>query len=393
MTPAHSNESRAPCVSLGIFAWNEERAIAATLDSLFDQTLFQELFRRNEECEIVCVTNGCTDRTPIIAKELFANQARTHPFARSFVTRVFEISERGKVNAWNRFVHQVSAREARYLVMMDADILIHRRETVWNMVRALERDSNAVVAVDRPCKDILFKRERSWRDKFSLEVSQLTLSSSAQLCAQLYCMRAARARRIYLPKDLPACEDGFIKSLVCTDNLLHEVRPERICVAKEAEHTFEAYTSPGAIFKNQKRQVIGQTIVHLLVDKYLRELPLAQRQHLAETLRAKDVTDPDWLKRLISEHLRRTRWFWRLYPGLLTCRFRRLRQLSLLKRILSFPAVSVAASASLLASALAYRSLKSGSIDYWPKAERLGLQPMAPTELGLPLARSTGSGK
>jgi glycosyltransferase involved in cell wall biosynthesis len=375
MIPANANQSGATYVSIGIFAWNEERAIAATLESLFRQTLFENLSQRGRQCEIVCVTNGCTDGTAIIAKNVFAEQQRGHLFAKSFLTRLVEIAQRGKVNAWNRFVHDVSAPEAQYLVMVDADILIHRRETLWNLVTALENDPNAIVAVDRPCKDILFKLRRSWRDWFALTVSQITLSSSAQLCAQLYCVRAHSARGIYLPKDLSACEDGFIKSLVCTDNLSHEVRPERITLARDAEHTFEAYTLPGAILKNQKRQVIGQTIVHLLVDEYCRELPLTQRQHLAETLRAKDDSDPDWLKRLIGEHLRRTRWFWQLYPGLLSCRFRRLRQLGPLKRIVCLPAACASACATLVASFLAYRTLKSGSIEYWPKADRLGLQP------------------
>ena len=47
----------------------------------------------------------------------------------------------------------------------------------------------------------------------------MTGSASAQLCGQLYCIRAEVARNIYLPKDLCACDDGFIKALVCTDFL------------------------------------------------------------------------------------------------------------------------------------------------------------------------------
>jgi glycosyl transferase family 2 len=393
MISAHTCENEAICLSIGIFAWNEERAITRMLESLFAQSLFEQLSRRNASCEIICVTNGCTDRTPVIAKGIFAEQQRKHRFARSFITRVAEIQHRGKVNAWNRFVHEISAAEARYLVMMDADIHIHRRETLWNMVSTLEHDSKAAVAVDRPCKDVLFKEHRSWRDLFSLAVSQITLSASAQLCAQLYCVRAATARRIYMPKDLPACEDGFIKNLVCTDNLSHEARSDRIVVAREAEHTFEAYTSPAAILKNQKRQVMGQTIVHLLVDKHLPGLPPSQREHLHETLRARDTADPDWLKRLTREHLQRVPWFWRLYPGLISYRFRRLRELSPLKQILCLPAACGSACATLLASFFAYRTLKSGSMDYWPKAERLGLSPMASGELGLALLKSRGPGE
>ena len=393
MIAEQSDNIAVKLLSIGIFAWNEERAIAAALQSLFQQTVFRELSAQNARCEVVCVTNGCTDSTPMLAKQVFAIQQRKHPFARSFVTRVVEIPQRGKVNAWNQYVHDLSWREARYLVMMDADILIHRPATLWNLVRALEQNPEAAIAVDRPCKDILFKSGRSYRDWLSLAVSQITLSSPAQLCAQLYCIRSSSARDIYLPKDLPACEDGFIKSVVCTENFSLAARPERIAVAQDAEHTFEAYTSPRAILKNQKRQVIGQTIVHLLVDKYLRQLPLNRRQHLAQTLRDLDGADPDWLKRLTREHLEQTRWFWRLYPGLASHRFRRLQRLGVLQRVLCVPAALAGACATLLASFLAFRTLKTGSMDYWPKAERFRSQVADPAALGLPLMKSTGVGK
>ena len=63
-------------------------------------------------------------------------------------------------------------------------------------------------------------------------MSEMTRAAHGQLCAQLYCIRAEVARNIYLPKDLAACEDGFIKALVCTDFLTHEVKPERVRLAR-----------------------------------------------------------------------------------------------------------------------------------------------------------------
>src|SRR3954452_17511930 len=134
------------------------------------------------------------------------------------------------------------------------------------MLIALEQNARASVSVDRPCKDIQFKSNKSLRERLSLATSQATLSAEAQLCGQLYCIRAEVARKIYLPKDLAACEDGFIKALVCTDSLTRPLAPERIQVAEGAAHTFEAYTSFPVILRNQRRQIMGQTIVHILVD-------------------------------------------------------------------------------------------------------------------------------
>jgi glycosyltransferase involved in cell wall biosynthesis len=361
-------------ISLAVFAWNEERALPATLQSLFGQSLFGELRRRGCRAEVLCVANGCSDHTPQVAQEVFDRQMREHPHAAAFVARPVSLLARGKVNAWNQFVHTLSARSAEYLFMMDADILIHRPETLWNMLAALEQDPRANVAVDRPCKDILFKEHKTWRERLSLAAARMTSAASAQLCGQLYCIRAETARRIFLPRDLAACEDGFIKTLVCTDFLAHGPLPERIRLAEGAEHTFEAYTSPAAILKNQKRQVIGQTIVHLLVDSDLAALPSWQRQRLADTLKAREASDPSWLKRRISEHLRRTRFFWRLYPGLAVQPFHRLAGFHPLRRVALLPAAAAASGAALVGAFLAWRSLKAGCTTYWPRAARTGFK-------------------
>src|SRR4051812_21940703 len=98
-------------ISIGIIAWNEEKAIGSALESLFQQSLFEKLHQRGVRCELVCVANGCTDRTPAIAKQVFEEQSRSHPFRQSFSARALDVKERGKINAWNLFVHNLSDPE------------------------------------------------------------------------------------------------------------------------------------------------------------------------------------------------------------------------------------------------------------------------------------------
>ena len=233
------------------------------------------------------------------------------------------------------------------------------------------------VAVDVPCKDVSFKKGKSLSDHLSVNMARMTTAADGQLCGQLYCIRAEIARKIYLPRDLPACEDGFIKALVCTDFLEHEVWPHRIKVAPGAAHTFEAYRSPKDIFKNQKRQAIGQTAVHILVDRYLASLSAEARADLPNLLRAADANDPSWLKRLIAEHLVRAKHAWRLYPDLLTQRFKQLSNFGPVKRLLCLPAALASVTVTLLAAFAAWKNLKSGAISYWPKADRAGFDPAA----------------
>lgn len=374
-------------ISIGVIAWNEERAIRTLLKSLFEQTLLAELETRGLRCEIICVANGCTDRTVEVAQEVFAAQSKAHPHAAAFKGKALNLVQRGKINAWNEFVHSLSAREARYLFLMDADIILRNPRTLWSMVQTLEMNAEARVAVDVPRKELELKASRTFRERMSLKMSRLTRSAPGQLCAQLYCIRSETARNIYLPKDLSACDDGFIKALVCTDFLAHSVWPMRIQVARDASHTFEPYTTLKTVFKNQKRQAIGQTIVHLLIDDYLKRMPAWERSKLADTLRRKERENPDWLKRLIHEHLRRKRYFWRLYPGAISQRFQRMKKLRWLDRISALPAVLAGTAISLAATFAAFRFLKSGSTSYWPRAERNPLEPIELSTHVSPLAR------
>jgi glycosyltransferase involved in cell wall biosynthesis len=362
-------------ISVGIIAWNEERNIQRTLDSLFRQSLFKVLSGRELRCEILCLANGCTDRTRELAAAAFRTQSETHPFRHAFTCHTLDIRERGKNNSWNLFVHQFSAPEARQLILMDADILIDHPGTLANMVATLEENPAACVATDRPDKHIAAKGSKSLMERFSLLASQVTVAGEGQLCGQLYCIRSEVARRIYLPKDLAACEDGFIKAIVCTNFLTAETTPGRILQARDASHTFEAYTSIKAILKNQKRQMIGQAIVHILVDDYLRTLSLSERLDLARTLREKDTSDPFWLKRLIGEHLRRTRFFWRLIPGLAGLRFKRLARLRGRKRIICLPAAVAGFFVSMVSCFRARVFLERGQTQYWPHAKASGANP------------------
>jgi len=378
---AQSLSAVPPRVTIGIRAWNEEAIIRKTLESVFQQSLFEELSHRGESCEVICIPNGCTDRTARVAAEVFEEMKRVHPFANAFTCRVEEIKEAGRNHTWNAFVHSISHPETEFLYIMDSDILFTSRETLFSMYAALLDHNKAAIASDRPIKDIQFKKQKSLLDLISLATTDMTATIEGQITGQLYCIRSRIARRLYLPKDL-GIDDGFIKAIVCTDFFLRPLTPSRIIVAPNAAHVYEAYTSVKEILNNQKRQMIGQAIVHVLLE-HLRMLPLKERWDLAPTLRRKDEEDPDWLKKLTAEHLGRERFFWRLFPDALTFRFQRWRKLPIGRRVTHLPAALAGFLVTLLACARAHRHFKCGQMHYWPKASRANLQRLnvgAPTE-------------
>jgi glycosyltransferase involved in cell wall biosynthesis len=365
----NSSKKHPVALSIGVLAWNEEDAIRTSLESLFRQTVFEKLCTRHEQCEIVVLANGCTDRTAAVARDVAERMERTHDWSTAFTVRVIEIPEPGKNNAWNRFVHEFSAVEARYLALMDADIVFHHRETIYNLMATMERQPHVWATTGKPCKDILFKERKTFWERMSLATSNMTGTTPGLICGQLYCMRAKNGRNIFLPRDLTANDDGFVRAAICTDCFTRPVDPARVALAPDAAHIFEAYVTLRDILNNQKRQMIGQTGVHVLVE-YVRRLPLEERMNMADTLRRRETADPDWFKKLLALHIGSRPFSWQLFPGILTFRFRRLLKLPGFRKVTHLPAATAGLFVTLVACSRAHRALRSGMMQYWPKASR-----------------------
>src|SRR4051812_47756985 len=354
-------------VSIGILARNEETRLGDCLAGLFRQTLFAELERRGERAEIWCVANACTDNTAAVAERIFHEAASSHPHAATFLANAVSVRTPGKINAWNLFVHEISATESQCLILMDADIRLGEATTLWNLFHGLEENPAAQLAAGEPIKDIALKASPTLWERISLAPSRLTQGSGPQLTGQLYAIRAFAARRIRLPRDLAACEDGFIKNIICTDFLLKETESNRLLRVTGASHVFEAYVSARDIFRNQKRQMIGQTFVYLLLDRYLPGLCAQENLPLGETIRKLDEEDPQWLRRLVRYHISETKHFWQLFPGVCTFRYERWARRPAGERLRFFPAMVVGSLVTIASTWMAWRSLRRGLLEYWPE--------------------------
>jgi glycosyltransferase involved in cell wall biosynthesis len=364
-----SNNDLPIALSIGISAWNEESSLVPMMTSLAGQSIFARLAARGEGCEIICLANGCTDRTVEVARDFFVRLASTHPEHRGLSTKVAEISKAGKNNAWNRFVHEFSAPEARYFCFMDADIILDKTDTLELLVGKLEGDPHVLCASGFPRKDITGKARLSLRERLSLAGSDMNDITEGRLSGMLYCLRAAVARNLYLPRDLIAVEDGFLKAAICTDCFRSPVDLTRVVAVRGATHLYEPYLSLNDYLNNQKRQMIGQTTVHVAIE-YLKTIPEADRANLGATMRRSDSCDPDWLKRQVNLHLARNPTFWQLFPGIIGLRWRRLGKMRGRRRITHFPAAAAGFAATILACWRASRFLRRGVTAYWPKTAR-----------------------
>jgi hypothetical protein len=347
-------------------ACNEGTSIRPTLESLLRQDLFEKLWARHEQCEILVVANGCTDQTAAAAHEVCEQLGRNHEWADAIVLRVVEIPEPGRCNAWNRFVHEFSSLEARFLCVMDADITFHSRSTVYNLITALERRAYANVVSGRVYPDALFKPQPTMGERLALATSELLGASRGSICGQLYCLRAHVARRIYLPRSLGTPEP-LIRELLCTELLSRQPDPARVSIVPQAAHVAAAGATRSAAVA-QRREIMNLATAHALLD-YLRSRPLAERRDLMETVRQLEACDPEWLQKLVGQRMRAQRW-WALFPGNLTFRLRRLWHRSNLRRLALLPATIADFAVTLAASWTAHRLLRQGVIADAPVASR-----------------------
>jgi glycosyltransferase involved in cell wall biosynthesis len=362
-------------LSIGIMTWNEEASIGPMLTSLFGQSVFAHLAAQEEGCEIVCLANGCTDRTVEIAEDVVARMGHERPARPGLKARVAIIPEPGRNNAWNRFVHEFSAREARYICLMDADIIFDKPDTLELVLEELETNPHLGGASDWPCKNIARKARPSFRERLSLSMSDMTGTIEGRLNGMLYCLRADVARNFYLPRDLGATDDGFFKAAICTGFFCSPSDPSKVVSVRKATHLYEPYLSLRDVLRNQKRQMIGQTTVHVLVG-YLMTLPESDRLNLGVTLRRNEARDPDWFKKLIDSHVARPRTFWRLFPGILGFRWQRLGRMRGIRRLTHLPAAAAGFAITLVACWQALHFLRRGISGYWPKTVRRAILPV-----------------
>jgi glycosyltransferase involved in cell wall biosynthesis len=307
-------------VSVGILAWNEAATIELTLTSLFKQTALRppDADLPRHSWEIIVVPNGCTDETAAVSRRVLAQQVSL--IGRSDISwTVREITESGKSNAWNHFIHQFSSRQAELILMLDADIEFGQPETISNTITALLADALAVAAVDLPLKDAHKKTNRSLIERISIAASNTPASSPVGLSGQYFCARADALRRIWMPKGL-SVEDGFLGAMLCSDCFRAPLDPRKLIRAPHASHYYETLTNIFAIFRHELRLVIGTALNCYLVWDFLIFATDPCGGGAGELIRNQLERDPDWYSKLITNAIRNRGW-WVLPRGMLLRRF------------------------------------------------------------------------
>lgn len=265
-------------VDLGIFAHDEAAGIAVMVKGVLAQTVPEGV-----DLRILVLANGCHDDTAARARLAGAEVA--------------DLPEGGKSRTWNRFVHDLSRRDADLLVFADADITLPEPDALSRLITGLQRRPQLWVLNSQPVKDTALRGPRTLVERLALKASGGLDDWKTAICGQLYAMPAARARDFRLPIGLPV-EDGYLRAMVLTDSLTAPEDFSRIDGAEAVRHVYASETTLAALIRHQERIVIGSAI-NAALFAHLR----AAADPAAETARL--ARDPTALPRMLRASLPR----------------------------------------------------------------------------------------
>ena len=340
-------------VSLGILACNEERGIAQMLNSLFEQSIFSgDGLQRLDinRLELICVPNGCTDRTAEVASAVFEARSLTTEIALS----VKSCAQAGKSRAWNKFVHEFSDQRADYLILLDADIAFASPDVLEKLIQRLQDIPSALVSIDTPLKGVEIRKARlSMKDRASLSASKQSPVFNA-ITGQLYCARGEELRRIWMPMSLPV-EDGFLAAMIYTDGFTVQERPGAITRVEEAVHYYDDHEDIAGFLRHESRIVVGSVINAWIFSLLWTKGPDG---HVGRFIMQENMAHPNWLDELIEAEVAK-RGIWLIPSSFVLKRLLALRELPLITALKRLPIALVATALQFIACMQANATLKS----------------------------------
>jgi glycosyltransferase involved in cell wall biosynthesis len=321
-------------VSIGMLARNEAARIAQTLRSLFEQSVFSAGGPTLPEAqwELIVVPNGCSDATAEVARAALAQLKPAQVSA-----SVIEVHASGKSNAWNRYVHEFSRKDADFILMLDADIEFGHPDTIRNSIEELAANPSADVVVDRPLNSIARKETRTLLESIRIKLSRSRFDGPPGIAGSFYCARAAVLRGIWMPLGL-AAEDGFLRDMVITNLFRSEVDFGKVVRARDASHFYEATPDLAQTFKHELRIAIGTALNCYLAWDFLKFATDPKGPGAGMLIKNCIEHDPDWYRKYIDNEIMQRGW-WVLPKGMVFRSFERLRDLTLPNRVKRMPLV------------------------------------------------------
>lgn len=353
-------------ISIGILAYNEEKGIAQTIESVLGQNLQRSEHDQAQpeiRAELVVVPNGCKDRTAQVAQDAISKLDASNPDF--YNARVCDLKQPGKENAWNTFVNELSDKDADILVFMDADVRLAHDRVIHTLIRTLKAHPECVIAGGNPIKHVEHKDKLSTSDRLSVGATSLRKGMKGIFAGCLYCGYSDFMRQMYLPGVLMG-EDAFVRAMTVTRGFTQPDDANLIVHAPDARVIFEAYTDPREILRNKTRRVLGLSINAILYTKLWAEAK--PDSPAGELMRQWQQQDPTWSNRLVAETFE-SRGFWAVPRQFIYKQFFQLKHHSWPGRLKLLPVAIATLPINAYAVYQANRRVAKGEIrNLWDKS-------------------------
>ncbi len=266
-------------VDLGLFVRNDAGRIVAMMQALRDQAIGAGI-----DLQVHVLAYGCDDDT--VAR---AQWAAPEGF------RVHDLTAAGKSQTWNRFVHDLSRRNADILIFCDAGIGFPAADCLSRLIHGLRAHPDLHLRESQPVREAaqgLFLRLTD-ASKGGPDAWQTAA------CGQLYAMPAVAARRNILPIGLPLVE-GFLRAMVVTDRFTAAEDPLVIDRPADLFHLCPPAGGMADAVRSQTRLVVGSAVNAAV----FRHLAAEGEVQLARGL-SRAAADETWLHDVLRRRLPR----------------------------------------------------------------------------------------
>lgn len=358
-------------ISIGILAYNEEKGIAQTIESVLAQDLqynSKSGAQHDIRAELIVVPNGCKDQTAQAARDaigrLHSKPGLEQTSSRFYSAKVCELERAGKEHAWNNFVNGFSDHDADYLVFMDADVTLAHPRVLSTLIEALEANPDLLIAGGNPVKHVELKDKQSTYDRLSIGATSLRKGMKGIFAGCLYCGRTDFLREMYLPQALMG-EDAFVRAMTVTRGFTQPDDHNLVERVEEAQVIFESYTAPSEILRNKTRRMLELTINAIIYTKLWAE---STAESPAGTLMKQwQAQDPQWSTRLINNTFEE-RGFWAVPRQFIYKQFLQLKHHSWPVRLKLLPVAIATLPINAYAVVTANRRVARGEIrNLWDK--------------------------
>ncbi|WP_417550267.1 glycosyltransferase [Methylophaga sp.] len=282
-------------VDIGIFAHNEEKNIRQIIETVKQQDIF---YSEQYSVKVFILANGCKDNTIKFAQPLVDETSKFE---------IVDLPISGKSRTWNRFVHELSSKDADQLIFCDSDIWFTKKNVLRDLSEGLNKNAMLSAMSSRPIKDLVLAQNRqSITDKTIASSGDSFNNWKKSICGQLYALTSSTARSIYLPIGLPV-EDGYVRAMILTENMTSSENLSKISGDEDIFHLYQSERTIKNLINHQTRIVIGSAINYIVFEE-LRQKNFTKKEMIEFT---KSISENEsWLGKLITLKLPSKKYGW-----------------------------------------------------------------------------------